>query len=55
LKEQRWFDSNHAIASCHAITVGEEDRYLHVALPVAAFLEMLAKSVITRATTTTRA
>jgi len=34
---------------------GEEDRCLHVALPVAAFLEMLTKSVTTRATTATRA
>jgi len=34
---------------------GEEDRCLHVALPVAAFPEMLTKSVITRASTGTRA
>ena len=34
---------------------GEEDRCLHVALPVAAFPEMLTKAVTTRATTTTRA
>jgi len=34
---------------------GEGDRCLHVALPVAAFPEMLTKSVITRATTATRA
>jgi len=33
----------------------EEDRCLHVALPVAAFLEMLAKSGTTRAATATRA
>jgi len=34
---------------------GEEDRCLHVALRVVAFPEMLTKSVITRATTATRA
>ena len=33
---------------------GEEDRCLHVALPVAASLEMLTKSVTMRATTATR-
>jgi len=36
-------------------TSGEEDRCLHVALPVAAFCEMLTKSVTTRANTATRA
>jgi len=35
--------------------LGEEDRCLHVAHPVAAFLEILTKSVTTRATTSTRA
>ena len=34
--------------------VGEENRCLHVALPVAAFLEMLTKSVNLRATAATR-
>jgi len=34
---------------------GEDDRYLHVTLPVVAFIEMLAKSVVSRATTATRA
>jgi len=34
--------------------VGEEDRYLHVALLAAAFLEMLTKSVNLRATSATR-
>ena len=33
---------------------GEEDKCLHVALPVAAILEMLTKSVNSRATTATR-
>ena len=33
---------------------GEEDRFLQVALPVAAFLEMLTKSVNLRATAATR-
>jgi len=32
---------------------GEEDRCLHVALPIAAFIEMLTKYVALRATTTT--
>ena len=36
------------------LALNKEDRCLHVALPVAAFLEMLAKSVTTRATTATR-
>jgi len=35
--------------------MGEEDRCLHVALLVAAFVEMLTKSVVSRATTATRA
>jgi len=35
-------------------TDGEEDKCLHVALPVAAFLEMLTKSVDLRATAATR-
>ena len=39
----------------HSITNEKEDRCLHVALPVAAFLEMLTTSVTTRATTSTRA
>jgi len=38
-----------------SIISGEEDRCLHVALPVEAFLEMLTESVTKRATTATRA
>ena len=33
----------------------EDDRCLHVALPIEAFIEMLTKSVASRATTATRA
>jgi len=36
------------------LALGEEDSCLHVALHVAAFLEMLIKSVIMRTTTATR-
>ena len=48
-----------AIKFAHVINMliggyGEEDRCLHVALPVVAFLEMLTKSVILRATAATR-
>jgi len=36
-------------------TTGENDRCLHVALAVAAFIEMLSKTVASKATTATRA
>ena len=48
------------VTFCVSSTIGyfqpqEEDRCFHVALHVAAFFEILTKSVITRATTATRA
>jgi len=39
----------------HNIASKEDERCLHVALPVAAFIEMLKKSVASRVTTATRA
>jgi len=37
------------------LIIGKDDRCLQVVLPVAAFSAMLAKSVVTRGTTATRA
>ena len=48
--------NNVSLTTCHNyFLLGEDVRCVHLALPVAVFLEVLSKSVLSRATNTTRA
>jgi len=46
-------DDNIIALISFCLQIGEDDRCLHVALPVIAFLEILTKPVTSRATTAT--